>query len=253
MDFFKIFYRFINNITLSRVFLLWYLISFIIILNLSLIILKFTLKPIEMFAKEIDSINSNNLNKKIKVQWIPKELLIIKKNFNIMLSRLYDSFQKINQFSENVSHELRTPLHSLKVEIEVALQKKRTNNEYKETLISNLEECNKIYELIDNLTFLAKTEKKDIQINPEPFLISKEISYLVELFEPIAEEKNLPYIFDRMYRVNNLNIKRNNNLGLGLSMVKNLIELQKGTIKIESQFEKGTTVTINFPNCIESI
>jgi len=296
------------------------LLAFIIIFTFSLIILKFTLKPIEQFAKEIDDINSNNLNKKIKVQWIPKELLIIKKKFNIILSRLYDSFQKINQFSEDVSHELRTPLHSLKVEIEVALQKERTNNEYKETLISSLEECNKIYELIDNLTFLAKTEKKDIQINPEPFSISKEIFYLVKLFEPIAEEKNieikvilensfivyldkvifmriisnlisnainynklngkidiiitklkydlnvkirdtgigikeknLPYIFDRMYRVNNLNIKRNNNLGLGLSMVKNLIELQKGTITIQSEFEKGTTVTLNFPNCIQSI
>jgi len=61
---------------------------------------------------------------------------------------------------------------------------------------------------------------------------------------------DLPHIWDRFYRVQN---KRNNNMqekgtGLGLVIVKKLVQLQGGKIDVVSQLGKGTTFSISFPS-----
>jgi len=47
----------------------------------------------------------------------------------------------ISHFSDDVAHELRTPITNLRGEIEVALSKARSGEEYREILGSCLEEC----------------------------------------------------------------------------------------------------------------
>lgn len=61
---------------------------------------------------------------------------------------------------------------------------------------------------------------------------------------------DLPHIWDRFYRVKN---QRNSNMqekgtGLGLVIVKKLVQLQGGKIDVASQLGKGTTFTISFPS-----
>jgi signal transduction histidine kinase len=58
-------------------------------------------------------------------------------------------------------------------------------------------------------------------------------------------KEDIENIFEPFYRGSNTtNIKGH---GIGLSMVKNIIKLHKGSIQIESDQEAGTTVTLNVP------
>ncbi|MCI0336749.1 MAG: PAS domain-containing protein [Acidobacteria bacterium] len=58
----------------------------------------------------------------------------------------------------------------------------------------------------------------------------------------------LPYIFDRFRQADSSSTRRAGGLGLGLSLVKNLVELHGGKIMGESDGEgKGATFTINLP------
>ncbi|MCX6646181.1 MAG: PAS domain-containing sensor histidine kinase [bacterium] len=57
----------------------------------------------------------------------------------------------------------------------------------------------------------------------------------------------LPYIFDRFYQVENLETRKHEGSGLGLSIVKEIIELMDGTIEVSSKPGVGTTFTIEFP------
>jgi len=59
----------------------------------------------------------------------------------------------------------------------------------------------------------------------------------------IPKEK-LPKILDRFYRVDKSRNKKIKGFGLGLSIVKNSVELHGGEIKIISDLDKGTTVHI---------
>jgi Signal transduction histidine kinase len=61
-------------------------------------------------------------------------------------------------------------------------------------------------------------------------------------------EKDLKHVFDKFYRGTN-----DNNLpgmGIGLSYVKMIIEAHHGKIKIDSELNKGTSITILIPHKI---
>lgn len=60
---------------------------------------------------------------------------------------------------------------------------------------------------------------------------------------------DLPHIWDRFYRVKNQRegVLGEKGSGLGLVIVKKLVQLQSGTICVESQLGKGTTFRLNFP------
>ena len=59
----------------------------------------------------------------------------------------------------------------------------------------------------------------------------------------------LPFVFDRFRQSENSNSRRTGGLGLGLSLVKNIIELHGGSIKAQSDgIGKGATFTIYLPH-----
>lgn len=60
-------------------------------------------------------------------------------------------------------------------------------------------------------------------------------------------EKQLPFIFDRFYRVDKARSKSEGGSGLGLSICKHIVESHKGRIEVESQVDAGTKFKISFP------
>lgn len=59
------------------------------------------------------------------------------------------------------------------------------------------------------------------------------------------EKKDIPYVFDRYYRADTVNKVAGS--GLGLAIAKSIITLHKGTVEVESFFNKGTTFVIALP------
>jgi two-component system phosphate regulon sensor histidine kinase PhoR len=57
----------------------------------------------------------------------------------------------------------------------------------------------------------------------------------------------IPRLGERFYRVDKTRSRELGGTGLGLSIVKHLMNAHKGTIEIESQPGRGTTVTLRFP------
>ncbi len=58
-------------------------------------------------------------------------------------------------------------------------------------------------------------------------------------------KKDLPHIFERFFRAGNVNEIAGT--GLGLAIAKELIEVHRGNIFVESEFEKGTTFCLFLP------
>ncbi|PYK50222.1 MAG: two-component sensor histidine kinase [Verrucomicrobia bacterium] len=61
----------------------------------------------------------------------------------------------------------------------------------------------------------------------------------------IAPE-HLPRVFDRFYRAESS--RGSDGAGLGLALVKSIVDLHGGSARIQSEVGRGTTVTLSFPN-----
>jgi heavy metal sensor kinase len=60
-------------------------------------------------------------------------------------------------------------------------------------------------------------------------------------------EADLPFIFDRFYRVDRSRSRAEGHTGLGLAICKAIVEAEGGAIEAESKLNAGTTFTIRFP------
>lgn len=60
-------------------------------------------------------------------------------------------------------------------------------------------------------------------------------------------KKDLPYIFERFYRTDKSRTRKTGGLGVGLAIVKELVEAHHGSISVESEAGKGSTFTCRFP------
>lgn len=61
------------------------------------------------------------------------------------------------------------------------------------------------------------------------------------------KKEDIPYLFERFYRVDKSRSRAHGGTGLGLSIVKNLIELHDGKIEVNSEVNEGTTIILTFP------
>jgi len=59
--------------------------------------------------------------------------------------------------------------------------------------------------------------------------------------------KNLPHVFDRFWQADDSARRKYQGVGIGLALVKELVEVQGGTVSVESEEGKGTTFTVRLP------
>ena len=61
-------------------------------------------------------------------------------------------------------------------------------------------------------------------------------------------KENIKYIFERFYRVDESRSKNTGGIGVGLTIVKSIIDLHQGTIELRSELNKGSEFIVILPN-----
>lgn len=279
------------------------------------------IQPVRDITNTARGIRAANLSERLNAEGLPSELLALAETFNQMLERLEQSFARISRFSADIAHELRTPLNNLLGEIEVALSRPRSAEDYREALVSSVEECGRLARLIDNLLFLARAEAPKSVITRERLDLGAELTTVGNFYEAAAHEAgvrltvaaqgqavaevnrllfqravtnlvanalaytppggsvtltatgsetvgvvevvdtgcgiaaaHLPHVLDRFYRVDQARrAGEGAHVGLGLSLVKSIVELHGGTVDIRSELGRGTKVTLRFPRRVDHL
>lgn len=129
------------------------------------LISKKTLKPIHQIINTTNTITATSLHERLPIEGPDDELQNLSKTLNGMIDRLEDSFTQIQQFTSDVSHELRTSLTIMRGELEVGLNRNRSEEEYKRVLHTVLEEVIYLSDMVEKFLYISRNTSNSNQID----------------------------------------------------------------------------------------
>lgn len=227
-----------------------------------------TLKPIDLIVTEAKRFDVNTLPEKL----LPmpddndSEIGHLVVTLNDLTTRLHKTFEAQKRFAEaqqrfaaDASHELRTPLTILRGEMELALTRPRAADEYRATLQSGIEEIGRMCSIVEELSFLARNDIK--QINPDKerrINLTVLLNDVVSSFQPQVQTKSI--VLENKISCDAEFLIRGNEVQL-IQLFRNIIDNAvkytdvDGLITISLDFDMGVngesccTVTITDTGC----
>ncbi|MBB6730337.1 sensor histidine kinase [Cohnella zeiphila] len=100
--------------------------------------------------------------------------------------------------------------------------------------------------LIDNAIKYSK-EPIDVRIR----LAKNSVKIEVTDYGIGVPESEIPFMFERFYRVDEARHRSTGGSGLGLSIAKKIVDLHEGSVEVFSKPGNGTTVSIQFPRNLQ--
>lgn len=116
------------------------------------------LAPVTRMAAAARSMGAADLTHRLPRPVPADELGLLADSFNGLLGRLAEAFARERRFTGEASHQLRTPLTALIGQVEVALRRDRTPEEYRRALGAVLEQAQRLHRVVEALLYLARSE-----------------------------------------------------------------------------------------------
>ncbi|MDP3296640.1 MAG: ATP-binding protein [Thermodesulfovibrionia bacterium] len=148
-------------------------------------------KPIVKLTEEAHVIADNNLKKRLSFKYKGIEFSNLSLALNSILERIERFTENQKRLVSDISHEIRSPLTAIKGNIEVTLRRRRSVEEYEETLKKNLDEINRIILIANNLLFLTKADTGGVDLNIKEINLGQMLERVVVNKKHVIAEKNL--------------------------------------------------------------
>ena len=160
---------------------------------------KWLLLPLGKIADDVSEISAQNLTRRIDTGRSHDEWYHLADTLNELLNRLQESFEMQKRFISNASHELSTPLTAISSQLEVALQKDRSGEEYRQTIESIYQDVQYLGKLTHTLLEFAKAsgtkggiETKLLRIDEVVLALPAELSKVNNHYSVLLKFDNLP-------------------------------------------------------------
>ena len=199
--------------------------------------------PIFVIKGYIDMLNDWGKNDK---EVLDEGLIVLKKeiqNMQELTEKLLFLAKSKNLIAEKNNINLDNVLKEVIDNLSFAYPKQKINYISSEIFIdSDIALLKLLFKnLIENAIKYGKDNPINIELKKE-----KKVTVIIEDFGVGISEKALPHIFERFYREDEARNREIKSYGLGLSIVKEIINLLDIDIQVESQLGKGTKITLLF-------
>ncbi|HXY35859.1 MAG TPA: ATP-binding protein [Planctomycetaceae bacterium] len=148
------------------------------------IVCRRVLAPVSRMAVAASTIGADDLSRRLPAVATSDEVGQLNRAFNGLLDRLQESFERQRRFTGEASHQIRTPLAGILGQIEVALRRDRSTEEYRRVLTGAYNRANHLSKIVESLLFLARANGDAALTAMETLCLN---SWLPEQLEPWSE------------------------------------------------------------------
>jgi heavy metal sensor kinase len=149
------------------------------------------LRPVTASIRAARRLDPENLRERLPLTGAGDELDELAATINGLLDRVAAYQAQIIRFTADASHELRSPLAAMRAAVEIALQKPRGPEDYRDILATLGEQCERLTALVNGLLLLARADAGDIGIRREAVDLAVLACDVAEMFDPLAEERGI--------------------------------------------------------------
>lgn len=144
------------------------------------------LGPIDRITRMAARIGADDLSRRLGLARRDDEVGRLAATFDTMLDPLDRAFRRQRQFTADASHELRTPLAMFQSQIELALDRPRSAEEYEATLVSLGDDVRRMEGLLGDLLTLARADAGHLPLVPESLDLADLATDVAAAMEPLA-------------------------------------------------------------------
>lgn len=154
------------------------------------------LAPIDALCSGAETMSEADLGKRLAMDSPYQEFRRLTQAVNVVLDQFQRSSEIQRNFCEIAAHEMKTPLTILRGNLEVALLKARTTEEYREVLLNNLEQVERLIGLTRPLLTLAKFTSNKSPVRLAPLEVEPLIQELVDQLTLLADDRHIALLFE---------------------------------------------------------
>lgn len=149
------------------------------------------LRPVDRVTKLATAIGAEDLSGRLNLDLPDDEVGRLAATFDKMLDRLEAGFSREREFTADAAHELRTPLAAMTGEMEIALSRARSADEYRDAMESSQRQLHRLSTLVEELLVLARLESEGPRKDGERILLPEIIESVGEQLLPLARAKGV--------------------------------------------------------------
>jgi heavy metal sensor kinase len=146
---------------------------------------------VEAVTRTARKISEGSLRERVPVKATGDEIDQLATTFNQMLDRIQVLVTEIKEMNDNIAHDLRSPIARIRGLAEVTLTTGKSPADFEAMSASTIEECDRLLDMINTMLTISKTEAGVEKISSDEVDITALVHSACELFDPLAEEKNV--------------------------------------------------------------
>ena len=209
------------------------------------------LKPLIKLSEEAQKLAPPRLSGRLHLAPLAPELDQLVSAFNSTLDRVEQAYTRLESFNADVAHELRSPLTNLIGQTQVALTRGRSAEHYFEVLQSNLEELERLRNIINDMLFLASADQGSKASKLTRASLADEVKTTLDYLEFILEDAQVQV---RVSGDADVSIEKPHLRRALINLLNNAVQHTAAGLSIDVQISHtATQVTISISNPGEPI
>lgn len=152
---------------------------------------KRALSGVEEVTQTAHDISKGAFERRVQLKTGGKEMERLATVFNRMLDHIHTLINAMREVSDNIAHDLKTPITRIRGMAEMHLNSGKSNEEMLDFAADTLEECDNLLQMINTMLDISETEAGTMKLEITEIHISKMIQNIIELFQPLAEERGI--------------------------------------------------------------